>query len=170
MGDPQDEATEIGPLVSHGHRDRVEGFVQQGRAQGAKLCLGGKRPTDEQFAAGCYYEPTVFADVTPGHDDRPEGDLRPGCLRPALRYGRGGGPHRQRNALRLSASVWTRDIARALRVVRRIEAGVISVNSSSSVHLEMPFGGFKQSGIGRELGPSALEQYSETKSVFIPTE
>jgi acyl-CoA reductase-like NAD-dependent aldehyde dehydrogenase len=70
----------------------------------------------------------------------------------------------------LSASVWTRDIARAFRITRRIDSGVISINSSSSVHLEMPFGGFKQSGIGRELGPSALELYSETKSVFVASE
>ena len=67
----------------------------------------------------------------------------------------------------LSGSLWTRDIGRAMRVVRAVETGVISVNSSRSVHLEMPFGGVKQSGIGRELGPAALDHYSEWKSVFI---
>jgi betaine-aldehyde dehydrogenase len=66
-----------------------------------------------------------------------------------------------------SGSLWTRDIGRALRVVRAVETGVISVNTSWSVHLEMPFGGVKRSGVGRELGPSALEHYSEQKSVFI---
>jgi betaine-aldehyde dehydrogenase len=70
----------------------------------------------------------------------------------------------------LSGSVWTRDVARALRVVRAVRTGVISVNSSSSVHLEMPFGGVKRSGVGRELGPAALEHYSELKSVFISEE
>jgi acyl-CoA reductase-like NAD-dependent aldehyde dehydrogenase len=67
----------------------------------------------------------------------------------------------------LSGSLWTRDIGRALRVVRAIETGVISVNTGWSVHMEMPFGGVKRSGVGRELGPSALEHYSEQKSVFI---
>jgi len=70
----------------------------------------------------------------------------------------------------LSGSLWTRDIGRALRVVRAVETGVIAVNTSWSVHLEMPFGGVKRSGVGRELGPSALEHYSEQKSVFIAAE
>jgi betaine-aldehyde dehydrogenase len=70
----------------------------------------------------------------------------------------------------LSGSLWTRDIGRALRVVRAVETGVISVNSGWSVHLEMPFGGVKRSGVGRELGPSALDHYSEQKSVFIAEE
>ena len=71
---------------------------------------------------------------------------------------------------RLSGSLWTRDIGRALRVVRAVETGVISVNTSWSVHMEMPFGGVKRSGVGRELGPSALDHYSEQKSVFISNE
>ncbi len=170
MGDPQDEATEIGPLVSPAHRDRVDGFVQQGIAQGAKLCLGGGAPKDEQYSGGCYYEPTVFSDVTQDMTiaqseifgpvvsilpfDTEEDAIRIANDTP---YG-------------LSASIWTRDIARALRVTCKVESGVISVNSSSSVHLEMPFGGFKQSGIGRELGPTALDMYSEVKSVFISSE
>jgi betaine-aldehyde dehydrogenase len=70
----------------------------------------------------------------------------------------------------LSGSLWTRDVARAMRVVRAVETGVISVNSSSSVHLEMPFGGVKRSGLGRELGAAALDHYSELKSVFIANE
>src|SRR6185436_11837397 len=74
------------------------------------------------------------------------------------------------SAYGLSGSLWTRDVGRALRVARAVETGVLSVNSSWSVHLEMPFGGFKQSGVGRELGPSALEHYSELKSVFIAAE
>jgi len=169
-GDPLDEATEIGPLVSSAHRDRVAGFVRQGRAEGAKLCLGGKPPEGEQFAAGCFYEPTVFSDVTPGMAIAQKEIFGPvvsilpfDTEAEAIDIANG-------TPFGLSASVWTRDIARALRVTRQIEAGVISINSSSSVHLEMPFGGFKQSGIGRELGPSALELYSEVKSVFIASE
>jgi betaine-aldehyde dehydrogenase len=170
IGDPQDESTEIGPLASPVQRERVEGYVRQGREQGAKLLLGGGAPQDAAFARGCYYEPTVFADVTPDMTiaqkeifgpvvaimpfDTEEEAIR---LANSTPYG-------------LSGSVWTRDIGRALRVVRAMETGVISVNSSSSVHLEMPFGGFKQSGTGRELGPTALEHFSELKSVFIAAE
>jgi betaine-aldehyde dehydrogenase len=170
IGDPLDETTEIGPLVSPAHRERVDGYVRQARAEGARLCLGGGAPAGAGFAAGCYYEPTVFADVSPGMTIAQAEVFGPvAAILPfdseeeAVRIANG-------TPYGLSASVWTRDIARALRMTRRIESGVISVNSSSSVHLEMPFGGFKQSGVGRELGPSALELYSETKSVFIASE
>ncbi|HLK54932.1 MAG TPA: aldehyde dehydrogenase family protein [Chthonomonadaceae bacterium] len=170
IGDPQDEATEIGPLASLVQRERVEGYVRQGVAQGAKLCLGGKAPDGEAFARGCYYEPTVFADVTPGMTIAQKEIFGPvvsimpfGTEEEAVHLANG-------TPYGLSGSLWTRDVARALRVVRRMEAGVISVNSSSSVHLEMPFGGFKQSGVGRELGPNALEHFSELKSVFIAAE
>jgi betaine-aldehyde dehydrogenase len=170
MGDPQDEATEIGPLASPVQRERVEGYVRQGREQGAKLCLGGTAPQGIVYARGCYYEPTVFADVTPDMTIAQKEIFGPVVA--ILPFDTEADAIRLANATPygLSGSVWTRDIARALRVVRGMETGVISVNSSSSVHLEMPFGGFKQSGIGRELGPQALEQYSELKSVFISEE
>ncbi|HLV80824.1 MAG TPA: aldehyde dehydrogenase family protein [Chthonomonadaceae bacterium] len=167
VGDPQDEATDLGPLVSPVHRERVDGYVRQGVEQGARLRLGGQALREGALAPGCYYAPTLFTDVSPQmaiaqkeifgpvvamipFDDEAEA-IR---LANATIYG-------------LSGSIWTRDIGRALRVARALETGVLSINSSSSVHLEMPFGGFKQSGLGRELGPAALEQYSETKSVFI---
>jgi betaine-aldehyde dehydrogenase len=170
VGDPREEATEIGPLVSPDHRERVDGFVRQGREEGAKLCLGGKAPDDARLAAGCYYEPTVFFDVTPGMAIAQKEIFGP--VAAILPFDTEEEAVRIANATPygLSASVWTRDLARAFRVVRGIESGVVSVNSSSSVHLEMPFGGFKQSGIGRELGPSALDLYSEVKSVYIALE
>jgi betaine-aldehyde dehydrogenase len=170
IGDPMDEATEIGPLASTVQRERVSAYVQAGVSEGASIVLGGGPPEDKTLAAGCYYLPTVFTNVNsdmtiaqkeifgpvvaiiPFEDEAEAIELANGTP-----YG-------------LSGSVWTRDIGRALRAVRRMEAGVISVNSSSSVHLEMPFGGFKQSGTGRELGAAALEQFSEIKSVFIAEE
>lgn len=170
IGNPLDEQTEIGPLASPVQRERVEGYVRQGVAQGAKLCLGGKPPADTAFAQGCYYEPTVFADVAPDSTIAQKEIFGPvvsilpfDTEAEALQIANG-------TPYGLSASLWTRDVARALRIVRKLESGVISVNSSSSVHLEMPFGGFKQSGIGRELGLAALEQFSELKSVFIAAE
>jgi betaine-aldehyde dehydrogenase len=170
IGDPQDEATEIGPLASPIQRERVEGYVRLGREQGAELRLGGQAPQDAAYARGCYYEPTVFADVTPDMTIAQKEIFGPVVA--ILPFDTETEAIRLANATPygLSASVWTRDLARALRVVRGIESGVISVNSSSSVHLEMPFGGFKQSGTGRELGPAALEHFSELKSVFIAAE
>jgi len=170
IGDPLDADTEIGPLASTIQWNRVDGYVKQGVAEGAQLCTGGGRPTAEQFAAGSYYEPTVFANVKPGMTIAqmeifgPVVAIIPFDSETEAVEIANGTPYG------LAASIWTRDVARALRVVRAVEAGVISVNSSSSVHLEMPFGGFKQSGIGRELSPAAMEQYSEVKSVFIPAE
>jgi betaine-aldehyde dehydrogenase len=170
VGDPLDAATEIGPLASRVQYSRVDGYVQQGMSEGAKLCTGGGGPSNPALAAGCYFEPTVFADVTPDMVIAQEEIFGPVVAvipfdteEDAIRIANG-------TKYGLSASIWTRDVARALRVVRKVESGVISINTSSSVHLEMPFGGFKQSGIGRELGPSAMDAFSEVKSVFISAE
>jgi betaine-aldehyde dehydrogenase len=170
LGDPLDEATEIGSLISAEHRERVDGYVRRGRDAGARLCTGGRAPEGDPFARGSYYEPTVFADVEPQMVIAREEIFGPvASLMPfdtedeAVRVAND-------SHYGLSGSLWTRDVARVMRVVRAVETGVISVNSSSSVHLEMPFGGVKRSGIGRELGAAALEHYSELKSVFIANE
>lgn len=167
IGDPQDETTELGPLVSPVHRERVEGFVQQGKAAGATALIGGNSLRGDLFDRGCYYAPTVFTDVAPDsvlaqqEIFGPVVALMPFDTEEEAIHLANGTPYG------LSGSLWTRDIARALRVSRKMECGVVSINTSSSVHLEMPFGGFKQSGFGRELGPAALEHYSEWKSIFI---
>ncbi|HEY1015401.1 MAG TPA: aldehyde dehydrogenase family protein, partial [Herpetosiphonaceae bacterium] len=167
LGDPLDPATELGPLVSAAHREKVDGYVKRAVAQGARLCVGGTVPEAAEFASGSYYLPAVFDNADPSLELVREeifgpvvaiipfeGEAEAVRLANDTIYG-------------LSGSIWTRDIGRALRVARAVETGVLSINSSSSVHLSLPFGGFKQSGIGRELGPGALEHYSEVKSVFI---
>jgi betaine-aldehyde dehydrogenase len=166
VGDPLQAETQIGSLISPEHRERVDGYVRRGIEQGAKLCTGGRA----KEGSGSFYEPAVFRDVDPGMVIAQEEIFGPVVailpfdteeeaiqLANATVYG-------------LSGSLWTRDIGRALRVVRAVETGVISVNTGWSVHLEMPFGGVKRSGVGRELGPAALEHYSELKSVFISQE
>lgn len=167
MGDVMDPATQFGSLISKEHRARVDGYVKQGIEQGAKLILGGKSAAGGVFDAGAFYEPTVFADTTPDMTIVREEIFGPVvCMMPfdteeeAIRLAND-------SAYGLSGSLWTRDIARVFRVVRALQTGVISVNCHSSVHKELPFGGFKESGMGKELGIAALEHYSELKSVFI---
>jgi betaine-aldehyde dehydrogenase len=163
VGDTGDESTEMGPLISPAQRDVVESYIQSGVAEGAELVCGGERVG----TAGNYLTPAVFTGarsemrivreevfgplvaITPF-----QGEEEAVALANDSIYG-------------LSGSIWTRDIGRALRVARAIHTGMLSINSSSSVHIEAPFGGVKASGIGREQGMVALEHYSEYKSVFI---
>jgi betaine-aldehyde dehydrogenase len=167
LGDPLDEETQIGSLISPQHREGVHGYVQRGVDQGAKLCLGGRAKSGGAFDRGSFYEPAVFRDVGPEMVIAQEEIFGPVVA--ILPFDTEEEAVRLANATLygLSGSLWTRDIGRALRVARAVETGVLSVNGSWSVHLEMPFGGVKRSGVGRDLGPSALEHYSEQKSVFI---
>src|SRR3954453_13657476 len=167
VGPPSEDATEVGSLVSAKQRDRVRDYIEIGLGEGATIVVGGDTPADPALSDGAYLMPTVFDGVSNdmriareeifGPDvsviafDTEEEALR---LANATPYG-------------LSGSIWSRDIGKALRAAKALQAGVISVNSNSSVHTEAPFGGYKMSGIGRELGMSALELYTETKNVFI---
>ena len=167
VGDPSDPKTEVGTLVSFRHRDKVAGYVDAGLAEGAKLMVGGKAPTDPALSQGAYLMPAVFDGVTTEMKIAREEVFGPVvavipfdteaeaiALANATPYG-------------LSGSVWSRDIGKALRTAKGIQSGVLSVNSNSSVHREAPFGGYKMSGIGRELGMSAIELYTEVKNIFI---
>jgi betaine-aldehyde dehydrogenase len=167
VGDPSDPATEVGPLVSYRQRAKVEGYVASGLEEGAALVTGGVRPTDPALAGGAYLMPAIFDHVTPDMRISSEEIFGPvvgitpfDTEEEALRLAND-------SPYGLSGSIWSRDMAKALRAAKALRSGVISVNCNNSVHVEAPFGGYKQSGIGRELGMDALELYTEVKNVFV---
>jgi betaine-aldehyde dehydrogenase len=167
VGDPSDEATEVGTLVSAKQRDRVKDYIEIGLGEGATIVVGGTAPDDPALADGAYLLPTVFDGVS--NDMRIAREEIFGPVVSIIPF------DTEEEALRLanstpyglSGSIWSRDIGKALRAAKALQSGNISVNSNSSVHTEAPFGGYKMSGIGRELGMSALDLYTETKNVFI---
>lgn len=167
VGDPADESTEMGPLITPQHRESVMNYISIGDSEGAVRLCGGEKPTAEALANGNYLTPAVYVDVSSGMRIMQEEIFGPVVsIMPfdteaeAVRFAND-------SPYGLSGSLWTRDIGRALRVARAVETGMLSINSSSSVHIEAPFGGMKQSGLGREQGMVALDHYSEYKSVFI---
>ena len=167
VGDPSDEATEVGPLVSTKQRDRVKDYIEIGLGEGASVVVGGAAPDDPSLADGAYLLPTVFDGVD--NDMRIAREEIFGPVVSIIPFDTEEEALRLANATPygLSGSIWSRDIGKAMRAARALQSGVISVNSNSSVHTEAPFGGYKMSGIGRELGMAALDLYTETKNVFI---
>jgi acyl-CoA reductase-like NAD-dependent aldehyde dehydrogenase len=161
VGDPLDAATQMGPLISAGQRKTVASYLDDG----ARVAFRGSAPE----GAGFWFPPTVLCPVS--NSDRAAREEIFGPIVAVIPF------RDEEEAIRLandtvyglSGSIWTQNGARALRVARALETGTISINSNTSVRVTTPFGGFKQSGIGRELGPHALEYYTELKNVYMST-
>ena len=168
VGDPLDEKTEMGPLISVKQRERVQGYIEIGKREGARLIAGGSMPTVEGAAGGgSFLEPTVFDQASNAMRIAQEEIFGPVLTIIPFKDEAEMIQLVNDNQYGLSGSIWTRDIGRALRVAKAVRTGVISINSSRSVHQEAPFGGYKRSGIGRELGMHALQLYTEVKNVFV---
>ena len=162
VGDPLDEGTQMGPLISAGQREQVASFVNGE----APVAIRGAAPD----GPGYWFPPTVLCPVA--NDDRAAREEIFGPVAAVIPFRDEAEAVRLANdtIYGLSGSVWTRNGAKALRTARAIETGVVSINSNTSVRVSTPFGGFKQSGVGRELGPDALDAYTEVKNVFYATD
>ncbi len=162
VGDPLDEATQMGPLISASQRDTVASFLD-GQAP---VAFRGSAPEGPGF----WFAPTVLAPVKAS--DRVAQEEVFGPIAAVIAFADEAEAVRLANdtVYGLSGSIWTRDGARALRVARAVQTGVLSINANTSVRVSTPFGGFKQSGYGRELGPHALDAYTEVKTIFYATE
>ena len=167
IGDPLDPKTQVGALISEEHMEKVLGYIAKGRAEGATILAGGERVTAGALGRGCFVAPTVFDGC---RDDM--AIVREEIFGPVmtvLSFAEEDEVIARANATEygLAAGVFTRDLARAHRVIARLEAGTCWINHYNVTPIELPFGGVKRSGLGRENGKAAIEHYTQLKSVYV---
>ncbi|SPF53517.1 putative aldehyde dehydrogenase DhaS [Candidatus Sulfopaludibacter sp. SbA4] len=167
VGNPLDPATQMGSQISARQMDRILDYIESGKQEGARLVCGGERDTDGDKAKGFFVKPTVFADVKPEMRIAREEIFGP--VVSAIRFGDAEEAVRIANGTiyGLAAAVWTRDVRLAHRMAGEIKAGSVWINTYNGFDSGSPFGGYKQSGFGRDLGSYALDQYTNVKSVWV---
>jgi acyl-CoA reductase-like NAD-dependent aldehyde dehydrogenase len=168
VGNPMDPKTQMGPVVSREHRDRIENYIKSGVEEGAKLVLGGKRPTTPPLNKGYYVMPTIFTGVTLDMRIAREEIFGPvACIMDKFSSEEKVLESVNDNNYGLGGSVWTRNTARGMRLADGIQAGVVWINEHMLMSQGIPWGGIKESGVGRENTPLGLEDYSQLKVVYV---
>jgi len=168
IGDPMDEKTQMGPLVSAEHRDKVEGYIKSGIDEGAKLVFGGKRPTEPPMNKGYYVTPTIFTNVTQKMKIGREEIFGPVvCIMEKFNSDDKVIEMANDTTFGLTSYVWTRDNARAIRFANKIAAGTVVLNNAGSGGAELPWGGYKESGIGKEGSLYGLYEYTNLKRIQV---
>lgn len=170
IGDPMDPETDVGPLISAEHLENVMGYIEKGRDEGANAALGGERAVVKGFENGHFVQPTIFTNCTDNMTIVREEIFGP--VMSVLQFSDESEVIQRANKTEygLAAGVFTRDLARAHRTVERLDAGICWINHYNITPVEMPFGGFKQSGLGKENARRALDHYIRLKSVYVATE
>ncbi|MEL7128323.1 MAG: betaine-aldehyde dehydrogenase [Pseudomonadota bacterium] len=167
IGDPMDPETHMGALIHRPHMEQVLGYIETGKAEGARLVYGGEQVEVKGFEAGCFVQPTIFADCTDEMTIVREEIFGP--VMSVLKFNDEAEVIARANDtdMGLAAGIFTKDLQRAHRVIAALKAGTCWINNYNITPVEMPFGGYKQSGIGRENGRAAIEHYTQIKSVYV---
>ncbi|MFB4474810.1 betaine-aldehyde dehydrogenase [Oceanobacillus caeni] len=166
LGSGFDEATQMGPLISEAHLNKVVNYVESGIKEGAKVVVGGERPTDPELQKGFFYLPTVLTDCTTDMNVVQNEGFGPVITVEKFSTEEEAIKLANDSIYGLSGGVWTKDIAKAERCVSKMRMGTVWINEFNVYFPHAPWGGYKQSGIGRELGKTGLEEYQETKHIF----
>jgi betaine-aldehyde dehydrogenase len=167
LGDPMNPDTQMGALISSKHLNKVMGYIDKAKASGARLVIGGNRYKSKETSNGFFVEPTIFADCKDDSDHVIDEIFGP--VMSVLSFDNEAEVIKRANDTKfgLAAGIFTKDINRAHRVINQLEAGICWINSWGDSPAEMPVGGYKESGIGRENGPETLKSYTQIKSVFV---
>jgi acyl-CoA reductase-like NAD-dependent aldehyde dehydrogenase len=166
LGDGLDEETTMGPLVSDEQRERVERYIEIGQGE-ATLAVQGTRPSDPRLSNGYFVPPTIFADVENSDTIAREEIFGPVMSVIPFRGVEDVIEMSNDNDYGLAAAIWTNDVKKALTTARALRSGIVWINDTQPAPTEMPWGGYKQSGIGRELGKEGVEDFLERKSVYV---
>lgn len=167
LGDPMDKNTDMGPVVSQKQFERVMSYIEKGKAEGAKLLLGGKKPTSSELEKGFFVEPTIFSDVDNRMTIAQEEIFGP--VLSVIPYKSEAEAIKIANDSKygLAGAVWSRNTEKATSIAKQLRTGTVWINEYHLVSEKAPFGGYKQSGIGRELGPESLHEYTEVKHIHV---